>query len=127
MPLAVRILVIDDEELVRLTLRQTLEKAGYEVAEAQDGKEGLEIQNEVPVDLVITDIIMPEMDGMEMIHALRQKHPDVKVIAISGGGRAGTAGYLNLAKKIGAHHVLPKPFDRQELLQLVKTTLASDA
>lgn len=120
-----RILVIDDEELVRFTLKKALEKAGHEVVEAANGNDGIEVYKQSPVDLVITDIIMPQKEGVETIVELRRDHPDVKIIAISGGGRTGTTDYLELAKEFGARHVLKKPFGRQELLDAVQETLDS--
>ena len=118
-----RILVIDDEELVRFTLKQALEKAGHEVVEATNGNDGIEIYQQSPVDLIITDIIMPQKEGIETIVELRRDDPDVKIIAISGGGRTGTTNYLELAQTFGARHVLRKPFGRQELLDAVQETL----
>ncbi len=118
-----RILVIDDEELVRFTLKQALEKAGHEVVEAADGNDGIAVCRRSPVDLIITDIIMPEKEGIETIVELRRDDPDVKIIAISGGGRIGTKDYLELAQRFGARQVLRKPFGRQELLDAVQETL----
>ena len=118
-----RILVIDDEELVRFTLKQALQKAGHEVLEAADGKDGVAVSKRSPVDLIITDIIMPEKEGVETIVELRRDDPDVKIIAISGGGRTGTTDYLELAQKLGSQRVLRKPFGRQELLEAVQETL----
>lgn len=82
-----RILVIDDEPQVRAMLRQMLEREGYEVVEAEEGEEGMRRYREQPVDLVITDILMPQKEGIETIRALRRTNPGVKIIAISGGGR----------------------------------------
>ena len=118
-----RILVIDDEELVRFTVKQALEKAGHEVVEAADGNDGIEIYRQSPVDLIITDIIMPQKEGVETIVELRREDPDVKIIAIFGGGRTGNTDYLEMAKKFGARRVLRKPFGRQELLAAVQETL----
>lgn len=118
-----RILIIDDEELVRATVRQMLELEGYEIEEAANGREGIERLKEKPADLVITDIIMPEKEGIETIIEIRRQNPRAKIIAISSGGRTGTTEYLELAVKLGAAHILPKPFDSKQLLQAVRATL----
>ena len=119
-----RILIIDDEEMVRMTLRQTLEKAGHEVREATNGREGVEMFQADPADLVITDIVMPEQEGVETIIKLRADYPDLKIIAVSGGGRIGATDYLEYAKQYGAAHVFEKPFDRKALVAAVESTLA---
>jgi YesN/AraC family two-component response regulator len=117
------ILVIDDEDLVRHTLREMLESAGHRVSEAENGNEGLRRFTEAPADLVITDIIMPEKEGVETIQILLRQHPGLKVIAISGGGRTGNFDYLALAKKLGANRILKKPFRKSELLEAVDACL----
>ena len=122
-----RILVIDDEELVRFTLRQILQKAGHEVVEATNGKNGIEVFKQSPVDLIITDIIMPQKEGIETIVELRRDYPDVGIIAISGGGRTRTTNYLELAQTFGARHILRKPFGRHELLDAVQDVLGTAA
>jgi len=122
-----RILIIDDEELVRFTLRQMLERAGHEVHEARDGEEGLAQYREQRPDLVITDIIMPEKEGIETILELRRDGQDVKLIAISGGGRIGNLGVLETAKKLGADEAMAKPIERNQLLAMVQACIGSDA
>jgi CheY-like chemotaxis protein len=104
-----RILLIDDDEPVRTTLRLTLEHFGHTVIEARDGTEGLARFQHAIADLVITDIVMPEKDGLEVLRELRRMHPSVKIIAISGAGRDSGAGYLQMAKLMGATKVLTKP------------------
>lgn len=118
-----RILIVDDEELVRLTIRQFLERAGHEVTEAGNGNEGLRQVEAVRPDLVISDIIMPDREGIETIHKIRQDHPGIKIIAISGGGRIGTTDFLEIAAKVGADRTLAKPFTRDTLLQAVNDCL----
>jgi len=118
------ILIIDDEESIRDLLSQMLSRAGYQVINAKNGKEGMKICREQKVDLIITDIIMPEKDGIEMILELRNDFPDLKVIAISGGGRLGPDGYLEMAQKLGAHRTFFKPFSRKEILDAVEELLA---
>ena len=118
-----RILIIDDEVQIREMLGQMLSREGYDVINAPDGKVGMKICREQHVDLIITDIIMPEKDGIEMILELRHVFPDLKVIAISGGGRLGPDGYLEMAQKLGAHRTFFKPFNRKEILEAVKELL----
>lgn len=118
-----RILVIEDDNDVRESLRQVLEHVGYEVEEACDGDEGIERYREKQADLIITDIIMPKKEGIETITDLRVEFPDVKVIAISGGGRLGPEPYLELAKGFGANRIIMKPFTTAEILEAVQELL----
>ncbi len=118
-----RILVIDDEELVRVSLRKILETAGHDVVEAPDGQEGLERYRENPTDVVITDIIMPHIEGLETIQTLKQEYPDVKIIAISGGGAIDKNTLLTWAAKIGAQLVVAKPFKSKEIVDAVRRAL----
>ena len=118
-----RILVIDDEEPVRMMLRRSLTKAGYETSEAANGKEALSIQEKNPADLIITDIIMPEMEGIDTIMTFRENYPRVKIIAISGGGQIESDEYLDLADKLGADWTFAKPFSLNRLLSAVKELL----
>lgn len=118
-----RILVIDDEDLARFTVANILESAGHEVVEASDGEEGLALQKEHPFDLVVTDIIMPKKEGVETIVELKRDFPDMKVIAISGGGRTRNLDFLELAKQFGADKILAKPFTEEELLENVNACL----
>ena len=119
-----RILVIDDDAQVRLYLKQLLERNGYEVTEAPDGRQGIARFRSGGIDLVITDIIMPDKEGLETISDLRDIDPDVKIIAISGGGRRQPDDYLKMAESFGAARALPKPIDRAELLGTLKQLLA---
>jgi CheY-like chemotaxis protein len=118
-----RVLVIDDEPQIRSMLRMMLERAGYEVEEAPDGIEGIRIYRNKPVDLIISDLIMPNKDGIGMIIELKKEFPDVKIIAMSGGGLNKPEGYLEGAKKLGAQRTLTKPINRDELLRTVSDTL----
>jgi len=116
-----RILVIDDNRDMRDLLRVVLERDGYAVEVAADGEEGLRAQSARPADVVITDIFMPNRDGLETIARLRAEHPRAKVLVISGGGDVVRgAGYLSTAREIGAHAVLPKPFELPALLAAVR-------
>ena len=119
-----RILIIDDEEGIRRMMKLALEKAGYETLDAPDGRSGLNVYQETLPDLVITDIFMPEMEGLETIMALRQVNPDVRIMTISGGGRCG-CDYLPLALKLGSSQTLAKPFTPKELLGAVRELLES--
>ncbi len=120
-----RILIIDDDEQVRDLLSEILGRAGYEVLAASNGAEGLRLYRAQPADLVITDLIMPEKEGMETIIALRKDFPKVRIIAVSGGGRSGAISYLPIAKSLGAARTVAKPFSKQEILDAVRETLAT--
>ena len=120
-----RVLVIDDDESLRGTIREILEEAGYEVDEAKDGREGVNRYQAVLPDLVLTDIVMPEQDGLEIIFTLMRDHPGTNVVAMSGKTRFGAADFLDYARKFGAHETLVKPFRRNELLTVVRRTLAA--
>ena len=120
-----RVLVIDDEALVRKTVRKTLDKAGYQVLEASDGESGLALHQDSPVDIIITDILMPGMDGLQILRAIRSEDQHTKVIAISGGGRVNGDSYLHWASKFSANVILEKPFGSLELLAAVKHALAT--
>lgn len=104
-------------------LRKMIERNGYEVIEASDGKEGIKLYRKNPTDLIITDLIMPEKDGIETIQELKKDFPDIKIIAISGGGRLGPQDYLHLAKMLGAQRTLTKPIEFPELLKTIKELL----
>ena len=119
-----RILVIEDEGDVRSLYSRILKHAGHDVIEAPDGNVGLDLYRENPADIVITDIIMPEKEGIELIIELRRDFPDVKIIAVSGGGqRMESATCLSLAKGLGAARTLAKPFSQQELVDTVREVL----
>ena len=118
-----RILIIDDEPALRLTIRETLEGAGYEVEEAQNGAEGLSLHQRWPFDLIITDIFMPEKDGLELIKELRHGSEFVPVLAISGGGLFRAEDALVAARKAGASEVLQKPFALQQIVWSVESAL----
>jgi DNA-binding NtrC family response regulator len=121
----VRILVIDDDEEIREMLRATLEAAGYDVEVASDGRRGLETQRARPADLVITDIFMPEKEGIETIIELRQEFPSVRIIAMSGGGALRTLDYLPAAEQFGAITTFRKPFDPEAMLATVRRVLGT--
>ena len=105
------------------TLRRILEREGYEVVTVPDGKEGVKCYRENPTDLIITDLIMPEKEGIETITELRRDFPDVKIIAISGGGRINPKAYLGIAEYLGAQYTFSKPVERKELIKAVQDLL----
>jgi DNA-binding response OmpR family regulator len=118
-----RILLIDDDDYVRAMLRLTLIHFGHVVIEARNGKEGLALFDGANVDLLITDIVMPEKEGLEVLMELRKKQTTVKIIAISGGGRQGGTDYLHIAKLMGASAVLAKPFSNEVLVSTINSLL----
>jgi CheY-like chemotaxis protein len=123
------VLIIDDEDAVRLALKRVLERAGYHVRLASGGAEGLEAMRAHPADVVITDIVMPKLHGVDTIKAIAQEFPRVRIVAISGGGNFGsneykpnaitTTAYLTAAQSAGAHAVLTKPFETRDVLQAI--------
>ena len=118
-----RIIVVDDDELILEMLAQRLERQGYDVVTATDGDKGLRYcQQQVP-DLVITDLIMPEKEGLETIMALQKDFPATKIIAISGGGRIDPRNYLESAKRLGAAYTFVKPIVWDALLDAIKELL----
>lgn len=122
-----RVLIIDDDEQIRVLLEQMMHWAGYEVMVAENGKVAMQLQRESPADLVITDLIMPEQEGLETISRLKKDYRGIKIIAISGGGRIGPEAYLPAALELGADRVFSKPFDVQEIVQTVREMLGQGA
>jgi len=118
-----RIVIIEDDDDLRPLLAQMILRLGHEVFAEPDGKAGLRRVQACSPDLVITDMVMPEKEGVETILELRRDFPRVKIIAISGGGRLSGANYLPMAKKLGAAAVLEKPFGRDELKEAVDRLL----
>jgi len=121
----IQVLVIDDEAAVRAFVQQTLEEEGYRVSEAADGEEGLSALQTTPVDLIITDIFMPNKEGIETIRTVRKQFPQIKILAISGGGRHKLTHSLPEALQFGAHGTLTKPFTPDQLVEAVTTVLGS--
>ena len=121
-----RILVIDDEPYILMMLKKMLEKVGHEVDMAVNGEEGMELFNKYHADLIITDIVMPEKEGLETIRELKKKHPELKVIAISGGGRVDSKEYLESARLFGASRIFKKPFKQKEIIDAVEELLSED-
>ncbi len=119
-----KILIIDDEAPVRKILARLLEKNEYEVIEAVNGKKGISLFNQHNPDLVITDLIMPEKEGLETIRELKQINPEVQIIAISGGGITDPKMYLGLASKFGAVQTFSKPVDNKTLISAINEILS---
>ena len=120
-----RVLVIDDEPQIANMLKTLFESNGFEVDVATDGAAGLRLFRSNPADVVITDILMPEKEGLETIAELRRAYPDVKIIAMSGGTMAGVEGYLKMAELQGAGHVFKKPFKLADMLKAVNDLIDS--
>ncbi|HEY0749388.1 MAG TPA: response regulator [Steroidobacteraceae bacterium] len=128
-----QVLVIDDDVDVRDAIRRVLERAGYGVRTSADAMEAVAELNREPVHVVITDIIMPKLNGVEAIRSILKDFPEVRIIAISGGGNFGidsykpnaitTTAYLAAAERAGAHYVLSKPFESAELVHAVERVL----
>ena len=115
--------MIDDESEIRKLFIKKLAGKGYEIIEACDGKEGLKLYHETRPDLVITDLVMPEKEGIETIIELKRESPNVKIIAISGGGKNVPDAYLHIAKNLGAERTFSKPIDWPELIKVVRELL----
>lgn len=118
-----KIIVIDDEPYILLMLKKMLEKEGHLVDMATNGVEGIELYHKNGADLIITDIVMPEKEGLETIINLKTENPSLKVIAISGGGRVDSREYLHSAKLLGAERIFQKPFKKDEIVQAVNELL----
>ena len=121
-----KLLVVDDERQIRHMFRYLLEKEGYEVAEASDGEAALDLIRENHYDLIIMDLIMPKREGIETLVKLRKEYKDMKIIAISGGGKMGPENYLLLAERCGASYTFTKPIDNNELLEKISELLMEE-
>jgi CheY-like chemotaxis protein len=130
-------LIIDDDREVSASLQRVLEIAGYKARVADSGEQGIVEFRREPVDVIITDIIMPKLNGVQVINQIRKEFPHVPIVAISGGGMLGSAGfkpnaittsaYLAASNKAGANAVLPKPFETRELLATLDKVIAAAA
>lgn len=120
-----RILVVDDDAMVRGTIRASLQRAGHQIIEAGDGLEAIATLERESVDLVVSDIIMPEVDGIGLLLKLRKQYAALKVIVISGGGRTQNVDFLRMAETLGADRVLAKPFTPDQLQSAVQAVLAA--
>ena len=125
-----RVMIIDDEEDIRIVLKEIFTRAGFDAVVASDGNEGLNMLREQAADLVITDVIMPGSDGVETAYDIRMEFPKTKIIVMSGGGNAAPLGYepaavsttafLASAAAVGADMTMTKPFDRDELIKVAR-------
>lgn len=117
------ILIADDQEKIRQMLKSLLEQYGHEITLAIRGSEALNPFRPDKIDLVITDILMPDIAGIETIRELRKVDADVKIMAMSGGGTIGATGYLRMAGMFGAKETIEKPFNVQDMLDIVSECL----
>ena len=117
------ILIVDDDDLTRIVVKRILEIDHHTIFQAANGQEALQVVSTSPVDLLITDILMPERDGLDVVAQVRGTHPWVKVLAYSGGGSLRDFDVLTYAKEAGAHAALQKPFSVSDLLSAVDKLL----
>ena len=118
-----KILIIDDDELIRLTIKNTLKKLECTVLEAENGNAGMALFKKEKPDLVITDMLMPDKEGLETISEIRAVNPNAKIIAMSGGGSSKNMAFLQLAQKMGASRIMSKPIKPDELLNAIKSLI----
>lgn len=118
-----KLLIADDDPEILRFLDKILTLEGHTVKTAKDGEEAVEMAKKDNFDIIITDIIMPRKEGIETIIELREMNPDIKIIAISGGGRKGRMDFLRMAEMVGASEILAKPFQPQELLEKINNCL----
>ncbi|MBV9827477.1 MAG: response regulator [Alphaproteobacteria bacterium] len=118
-----QILVIDDDPVLQQVIRLTLEAAGHTVLRCDNGRKAIDIVTYDHADLIVTDIIMPEMDGIEMVRAVRRVRPELPIVAISGGSNGNADDYLGMAKVFGASMTLTKPFRPQDLVTAIAELL----
>jgi CheY-like chemotaxis protein len=122
-----KLLVVDDDEAVRLMLKKMLVMDSHDVTTAENGIHALNCLRKHLPDVVILDIIMPEKEGFETIVEIRRDYPDLKIVAISGGGSIGATNYLKLAKTLGAHLTIEKPIHMKELLAAIRQLVPAEA
>ena len=118
------VLVIDDEPVIRQSLEALLETYGFQVALARDGAQGLAAFRRIVPDLVVTDIVMPNQDGIETIMTMRRERPSAKIIAMSGRGSVGNTEYVDIAARLGADAAIPKPLEAVKLIAAVQALVA---
>lgn len=122
-----RVLVVDDDDMVRETFVVALERGGFEVADAANGREAQRRLEQSTFDVVVTDILMPEKDGIEMILDIRKRDPGLGIVAVSGGGAMDAIKLLDFARELGADRVVPKPVQPATLVDLVREVAAERA
>lgn len=115
-----RVLIVDDDAVLRTMYRVMLERVGYEVVEAANGREAVHREQAMPLDVILLDILMPDQDGLETIRILRRIDPQVKIIAMSGGGQTRQMNVLRMAAMLGAQHTLRKPFPLHALREAIR-------
>jgi CheY-like chemotaxis protein len=120
------ILIVEDDKSIREMLKLSLLRNNYTVLEAENGKDAIVHFKSLLTDLVVTDLIMPEEDGLKVIIKLKELKPSIKIIAISGGGKVGPASYLNLAKALGADAIYTKPFSINDLVAKIGELLDNE-
>lgn len=118
-----KILLVEDDDLVRDMLTQVLERASHQVISAANGEEATEYLRKEAPDIMVTDIIMPKKSGITLISEVKNRHPNLEIIAISGGGRLDPAGYLDLSETLGASVSFEKPIDNTALLMAIDLLL----
>lgn len=119
-----RLLIIEDDPAIRTMIGKMLPPEQFETLEATNGREAMRLlQQQADIEVVITDILMPEKEGLETILELKRNHPDIKILAMSGGGLGSARDYLNMAQELGADGTLKKPFIKDELLDALKRIL----
>jgi DNA-binding NtrC family response regulator len=119
-----RVLLIDDEPAVRKIVQKMLKRAGHEVVEAENGRVGMAQLETAAFDVIVTDIIMPEMEGIETLMNVRERFPNIAIVAMSGGGRTGNINFLEVAPKMGAAAILQKPFTYNALVEAIDRSVA---
>ena len=117
------ICLIDDDQGIRDTLTRILRRLGHEVKPAGNGREGLDLVAKNKFQIVITDIIMPEVEGIEVVRSIRQSDPDMQVIAMSGGGRVGNTDFLKMARSLGANELVYKPVTKTQFMEALNKCL----
>ena len=120
-----RILIVEDDDAIRRSLEIVLAKSGFIAVEAANGREALAAYQPGQIDAVVLDLIMPDVEGLETLRALRRISPDVRVLAISGGGRMASPDYLDMALQFGAQEALAKPFTSETFIGALNRVLAS--
>jgi CheY-like chemotaxis protein len=120
------VLIVEDDKELREMLKMSLQRRSFTVLEAENGKEAIAHFKPLITDLVVTDLIMPEEDGLKVVIKLREIKPSIKIIAISGGGKVGPGSYLNLAKALGADAIFSKPFAVSDLIVKIEQLLDNE-
>jgi two-component system, cell cycle response regulator CpdR len=120
------VLIVEDDKELREMLKMSLLRSGFTVMEAENGKDAIAHFKPLVTDLVVTDLIMPEEDGLKVVIKLRELKPSIRIIAISGGGKVGPGSYLNLAKALGADAIYSKPFSIKDLISKIENLLDSE-